>query len=312
VKQNERLHLLIAVEDTGPGIDQDGQQQIFKPFVQVTQGAEQKGTGLGLTITQQLVELMGGTIFAESELGRGSVFRVELPVEPADAAAIAKLVQSGKGEVVGLASGQPPRRILIAEDQLENQLLLTRLMTRIALDVKVAANGEECVRLFQERHPHLIWMDCRMPVMDGMKAARCSRAFPEGRDVKIVAVTASAFREQEPEIQEAGMDVFVRKPYRSHEIYDCLAKQLGLQYTYNSSTAEPAAPPELKLAMLVALPEPLRRELKEGQVRLDIDQINAVIQQVSEIDAGLARSLSNLAQDFDHPLILKALAAVAR
>jgi hypothetical protein len=64
--------------------------------------------------------------------------------------------------------------------------------------------------------------------------------------------------------------------------------------------------------MLVALPEPLRRELKEGLVRLDIDQINAVIQQVSEIDAGLARSLSNLAQDFDHPLILKALAAVAR
>ncbi len=310
VKQNDRCHLLIEVEDSGPGIDQQGLKQIFKPFVQLNQGAEQKGTGLGLTITHQFIELMGGTITVESKPGKGSVFRIELPVELVDTAAIAELVHNGKGEVVGLAPGQPTRRILIAEDQLENQLLMTRLMTRINLEVKVAANGEECMRLFKEWHPHLIWMDRRMHVMDGIEATRRIRAIPEGRDVKIVAVTASAFREQEQEMREAGMDDFVSKPYRIHEIYDCLARQLGLQYTYNTGTTEPIVPTRLEPEMLAALPESLRKELKEAVESLEIGRINEVIQQLSKVDAGLAHTLSRLAENFDYPSIIKALAAL--
>ncbi len=130
--------------------------------------ATQKGTGLGLAISRQFVQMMGGIIGVESTVGKGSVFRVELPVEiAAEAETGAPKGEEQAGEVIGLAPGQPAYRILITEDQPENQMLLARLMTGIGLDVKVAENGESCVRIFQEWRPHLIWMDRRMPVMDG-------------------------------------------------------------------------------------------------------------------------------------------------
>jgi CheY-like chemotaxis protein len=131
--------------------------------------------------------------------------------------------------VVGLAPGQPAYRILIAEDNQDNQQLLSKLMTGIGLDVKVADNGEVCVKLFQEWCPHLIWMDRRMPVMDGVEAAHRIRQLLGGEAMKIVAVTASAFKEQQ-EMLGVGMDDFVSKPYRFEEIYGCLARQLGVTY----------------------------------------------------------------------------------
>ena len=166
--------------------------------------------------------------------------------------------------MAGLASGSPAYRILIAEDQPENQLLLVKLMTGIGLDAKLAENGAECVRLFQEWRPHLIWMDRRMPVMDGMEATRRIRALPDGQDVKIVAVTASAFKEQRQEMLDAGMDDFVRKPYRFQEIYDSLAKQLGVKYIYRDSTpvAAEALPVAVTPAMLAALPDAVARSLR--------------------------------------------------
>jgi PAS domain S-box-containing protein len=303
---NEHYHLQIEVEDTGPGIGQEGQLQIFQPFVQLTQGTEQKGTGLGLTITHQFVELMGGTIEVESEPGKGSVFRVQLPVELVDSTTTTEFAKEDRGEIVGLAPGQPPCRILIAEDQLENQLLLTQLMTRINLEVKVAKNGEECVKLFQQWHPHLIWMDRRMPVMDGMEATRRIRALPEGGDVKIVAVTASAFSEEEHEMREAGMDDYISKPYHLDEIYLSLEKQLGLKWIYsreeNQHKAAPMViPPNEKLLELYELANlgqifeiqellsqmeveneayrPFTQQLQKVAKRFDIEEVTAFIKQ---------------------------------
>ncbi len=105
-----------------------------------------------------------------------------------------------------------------------------KLMTPIGIDARLAENGAECVQMFQEWHPHLIWMDWRMPVMDGTEATRRIRALPDGGDVKIIAVTASVFGEQRQELFKAGMNAFLRKPFRFHEIYDCMAQQLGVQY----------------------------------------------------------------------------------
>ncbi len=295
VKQKERYHILIEVEDSGPGMDQEGLQHIFQPFVQLTQSAGQKGTGLGLTITHQFVELMGGTIVVESEPGRGSVFRVELPVELVESAAIAEVEQSDRGDIVGLAPGQPHRRILIAEDQSENQLLLTELMSRISLDVKVVSNGEECVELFQQWQPDLIWMDWRMPVMDGMEATRRIRALPEGRDVKIVAVTASAFSEEEQEMRKAGMDDYISKPYRLDEIYHCLEQQLGLTWAYASAESEDKAP-------MVTPPAEQLRELYQladtGQI-FEIQELLSRLQAENEAYIPFVQKLQKLAKGFE-------------
>ena len=167
-------------------------------------------------LTQQYVLLMGGTVSVESTFGKGSIFQVKLPLEEIAAVdVIAKLGSMENREVVSLAPSQPEYRILIVEDQLDNQLLLTKLMKNVGFQVKVADDGKQAVELFQSWRPHLIWMDRRMPVMDGLEATRRIRELPGGKEVKIVAVTASAFMEQRDEILKAGMDDFLRKPYRS-------------------------------------------------------------------------------------------------
>lgn len=307
VKQNHRKHLVIEVEDSGPGISEADQERIFRPFEQLAEGAEQTGTGLGLSITRQFVDLMDGSITVDSVVGKGSLFRVELPVELASASDI-YAAREEEGEVLGLAPGHPSYRILIAEDQNENAVLLTQLMEAIGLETRVAENGERCVQIFQEWRPDLIWMDRRMPVMDGMEATRRIRQLPHGDAVKIVAVTASAFKEQQSEMLAAGMDDFVRKPYRFDEIYNSLARQLGLQYVYRSDASLAQEAPVIPTSeMALALPLSLRRELIDALERLDSEKIRLLIEQVAAIDDDLAAALSRLANGFNYSAILHIL-----
>ncbi len=320
VKENGRRHLVMEVEDTGPGIGAEDRKRLFKPFVQLGEAGTQKGTGLGLAISHQFVELMGGTICVVSTLGKGSVFRVDVPVEMVtEAGAVALEGAAPARDVTGLAPGQPVYRILIAEDQRENQLLLDQLMTRIGVEAKLAENGLECVRLFQEWHPQLIWMDRRMPVMDGMQATRAIRELPGGEDVKIVAVTASVFTEQQQEMLDAGMDDFVRKPYRAEEIYNCLARQLGVQYVYRTpeaaleAKAEAEAVPAVPIAgRLAAVPAGMRKEFAVALESLDGERIGAMVSRIGEADAELGKLLHRLAENFDYPAILNALPSEMR
>ncbi len=309
------LHLVMEVEDTGPGIGPEDRKRLFQPFVQLGEAGTQKGTGLGLAISRQFVELMGGTIGVTSAPGKGSVFRVEVPVEAVTEAGITTLEEAAPAsEVTGLAPGQQSYRILIAEDQRENQMLLDQLMTKIGLEVKIAENGKECVKLFQEWHPHLIWMDHRMPVMDGIQAAQAIRRLPGSGDVKIVAVTASAFNEQRQEMLDAGMDDFVRKPYRCSEVYDCLARQLGATYTYRPATPLPGETPPIVLtpAMFAALPPAMCKELEAALENLYEERIGEVVRQISRLDPELGLMLSRLAGNFDYSTILQALPSEAR
>jgi PAS domain S-box-containing protein len=306
-RHNVQVHLLIEVEDSGPGISVDDQKRVFKPFAQLAESGEQKGTGLGLTITQQFVELMGGTITLESDLGKGSLFRVELPIEPAVVAEVTKPAVVKHAEIVGLAPNQPHFHILIAEDQQENRLLLKRLMTDIGLDTRLAENGEQCLNIFQQWHPDLIWMDWRMPVMDGELATKKIRMLPGGDRVKIVAVTASVFFEEEQEMLKAGTDDFVRKPYRAYEIYDCLSKQLGVRYEYESLPDFEEVGTKLTPAMLSQLRPELRQELHNSAESLDSDQVAVTISRIMAIDSELGVILTRLSDNFDYLAILDAL-----
>ncbi len=306
-KQNTVTHQLIEVEDTGFGIALEDQQHIFEPFVQLGEQGDSKGTGLGLTITRQFVQLMGGNLTLESTPGKGSLFRIELPLKEAKEKDIAKPKMTSQGEVVRLAPGQPIYRVLIVEDQLENQLLLTQLMEAAGIEIRVAKNGKQGVQLFQSWHPDLIWMDRRMPVMDGMEATKAIRQLPDGKKVKIVAVSASAFMEQREEMLQAGMDDFVRKPYRVNEIYECLSKHLGAKYIYEGSSNSKESTNSLTPDMLAKLPEALRNELKEALISLENENIALVIKQVAAYDAQLQKTLIQLADNFDYSTILKAL-----
>jgi PAS domain S-box-containing protein len=228
------LHL--EVQDSGPGIPPEQLQRIFEPFIS-TQYASQKnarGTGLGLSISSSFVNLLGGEISVDSEIGKGSLFRVDLPVTLAQVEKTAD-IKVAKPRVLGLEPDQPSWRILVVEDNFENRLLLSNLIMQVGFDIREAENGEQAVAQFQQWQPHFIWMDMRMPVMDGYEATTRIRELPDGDKVKIVAITASAFKEQRKSILEAGCDEVMHKPFQAHEIFNTMAEQLGVRYIYEES-----------------------------------------------------------------------------
>lgn len=303
----EPLRLIIEIEDSGIGISEADQLRIFEPFTQL--GAQsQKGTGLGLAIVLEYLKLMGGEISVKSTFGIGSLFRIVLPVQRAEESEV-NASESSKGAIVGLAPGQPQYRMLIVEDQLENQLLLERLMTNAGFTVKVAKNGAEGIELFQSYQPHFIWMDKRMPQMDGIETTRRIRDLPGGKDVRIAAVTASAFAKQRDELLAAGMDDFVRKPYRPEELFDCLVRQLGVNFLHQEN---PQAGTELpiSLASLSAVAVSLRHELSQALVLGNTTLLEQLIARIAQQDEELAKTLGRQVSDFNYLYILNALDAV--
>jgi signal transduction histidine kinase/DNA-binding NarL/FixJ family response regulator len=302
------LLLIVEVEDSGVGITAEDQARIFDPFVQVSNLTLQKGTGLGLAIARTYVELMGGRLSVESQPGKGSIFRMEATVERAAESEVGA-AEIQRGRVVGLAPGQPEYRILIVEDQMENWLLLRRLLEGIGFLVRVAENGAAGVEMFQEWQPHFIWMDIRMPIMDGLAATRRIRALDGGREVKIAALTASVFKEERDNVTAAGMDDFIHKPYRMEEIFDCLVRQLGVGFVYEESTVTATPTMVLSAEALVTLPQELRTELVNALVSLDVARIGEIIRRASELDPALGDALAQHANQLNYTAILQALQA---
>ena len=306
----QRARVRFEVEDSGPGISQEDCQRIFFPFVQLGgQAPVQAGTGLGLAICNQYVEIMGGQIGVTSELGKGSVFYFTIPVIVLPS--VAEPEEPKHGRILGLAEGQPAYRLLIVEDQPENRLLLRRLLDPLGFELREAVNGQEAVALFEQWHPDLIWMDIRMPVMDGLEAVRRIRATQVGADTKIIALTAHALDEESKPILAAGCDDLVRKPFREQELFDALARHLRLKFIYEKAPRQKSTPEPQRLALrpeqLDILPAELLRDLRQAVVELDTARTQALIGRVTERDAALGRALNTLATQFDYEGLLKLL-----
>jgi signal transduction histidine kinase/DNA-binding response OmpR family regulator len=297
--------LIFEVEDTGIGIAAEDQGRVFEPFVQLAEAGMEKGTGLGLAITRQFIELMGGTIQIQSSLGKGSCFRVEIPVERTKESED-KVPGPEPEQVAGIAAGLPECRVLVVEDDQENQKLMKYLLQRAGFQVRIAQDGAEGVECFREWQPHFIWMDLRMPVMNGFDTTRRIRTLEGGREVKIAAVTASGFAEERNEALAAGMDDYIRKPYRPSEILECMARQLGDRYQRKAIAVagEPAA--ELRPEDLAALPQELRAGLREALLALDVERISAAIGRVSQENAPLGSVLARCASRYAYTAMLDA------
>ena len=304
------LMLMFDVEDTGIGIAAEDQARIFDPFVQAASTGIRRGTGLGLSISRHFIELLGGTIQLESTPGLGSRFHIEVPVQIADPSEVVAEA-ANIPQVVGLEPGQPEYRILIVEDQKENWLLLQRLLQRTGFQVRVAEDGGRAVEIFETWRPHLICMDLRLPVLSGLEAARRIRELDGGREVRIVAVTASASASQREEVLATGLDDFLRKPYRPREIFDCIARHLGVRYIYSAGTQ--TADGDLPLALhpedLAGLPATLRDELEDAIISLDRERIALLVTRVSDQNAVVGSMLARLNNTLTYTPILHALTA---
>jgi signal transduction histidine kinase/DNA-binding response OmpR family regulator/streptogramin lyase len=311
-EEPSRLRLRFCVEDTGIGIPPEEQTQIFAPFVQARQASGYKGTGLGLTITRRFVELMGGTIDLQSEPGRGSVFVVEIPVEPALESEVGE-VQNDVSLSVLLEPGQPECRVLVVDDNPENASLMEHRLRHAGFQVSVAQNGALGVEKFRQWRPHFIWMDIRMPVMDGMEAASRIRALEDGQDVKIAAMTASASKAEKDHVIAAGMDDFIVKPYRWREVFQCMERHMGVRYSQQASAAvQPNQTESLKPAALAALPTELASELRNAVISLDQQRIRPVVAQIRDLDSALASALTRCEERLDFTAILNALEIAGR
>jgi signal transduction histidine kinase/streptogramin lyase/DNA-binding response OmpR family regulator len=296
----DMVMLQLEVQDSGPGIPQDRLDEVFDSFAQLDHAQNTDGgSGLGLAISKTLVDMMAGEITAESELGRGSLFTVNIPFQPAEAGAVIP-GEAPVEEVTGLLSGQPDWRILVVDDNNENRLLLRDLLFRAGFNIKEAKDGEEAIAKFQEWHPHFIWMDMRMPVMDGYAATRKIRELPGGAEVKIVAVTASVLAEHREDIMASGCEDVVRKPFRDHEIFDAMARHLGVQYLYKERERETGRDQGTKLTpeMLGELPGELLEELRETTLALDREATLQVIERIKAQAPETADGLRTLVMDF--------------
>jgi CheY-like chemotaxis protein len=295
--------LRVEIEDTGPGISPEDQEKLFRHFEQTKTGQQAgTGTGLGLAISQEFVRLMGGAITVSSQVGKGSVFVIHLPLKEGDAQAVQP--KNKPRHVLRLQPGQAKCRVLIADDVEDNRELLVQILRPVGFEMRLATDGEQAVKEFEQWQPHLILMDFRMPVMDGHEAIRRIRAAAGGKEVKIIAVTASALDENRQVLLGIGADDFIGKPFQEVELFQKIHAHLGVEYEYAEEPAAPEEAAELTPESLAALPIDLIQPMREAVISADLDQLLAKIQEVEAGDPRLAQGLRRLAERFEYEKLL--------
>ncbi len=295
----ETGYLTFEVADTGVGIPAGETGRIFEPFQRMeAAGQRAGGCGLGLAIAKRLIERMGGMIAVESTPAQGSRFRLRIPAAPA-----------GDGEKPGpdgwdsinpigyrRTEGDEPLRILVVDDEGENRAVLRGLLESLGFAVWEAGGGRPCLDIAEDWMPDLIFMDLRMPDMDGLAATRILRKHPALRDTPIVAVTASAFMEDRAEVRAAGCDDYLAKPVFREALIGVLGRLLPLTWQVGAGAADTAAPSKIETLPQTEI-ERLARLIGSGGI--------TAIQEFAETLAregvcpDLARRIGKLAEDFD-------------
>jgi CheY-like chemotaxis protein len=299
--------LRVEIEDTGPGISADDQAKLFRQFEQTKTGQQAgTGTGLGLAISREFVRLMGGSITVTSEVGKGSEFSIELPLKEGDAGAVQ--ARDKPRHVLRLRPGQPACRVLIADDVEDNRQLLAHLLSPVGFETRLASNGAEAVQQFEEWRPHLVLMDFRMPVMDGVEAIGRIRATAGGKEPTIIAVTASAMDENRQELMAIGADDFISKPFRDVDLFDKIHSHVGVEYDYAEDVAAtPEDSAELTRESLAGWSADRVRSMRDAVASADLDGLLATIGEGEAGDPRVARGLRRLAEGYQYQTLLELL-----
>ena len=224
---NNKQQINFEIEDSGAGIHPNEIDSIFQAFSQTATGKDsQEGTGLGLPISRQFVRLMGGEMTVSSKVGQGTIFQFSIEADLANREDVES--KRPQRHVIALEPNQPTYKILVVDDKELNRQLLIKLLQPLGFALKSASNGEEAIAIWEEWNPHLIWMDLRMPVMDGYEATQRIKATTKGQATAIIAITASVLEEEKMVVLSAGCDDFIRKPFRE-EVAAIIENQLTIK-----------------------------------------------------------------------------------
>jgi CheY-like chemotaxis protein len=219
--------------------------------------------------------------------------------------------------VVGVESDQPAFRLLIVDDIEVNRLLMVKFLTPYGFELRQAVNGAEAVEVWDEWEPHLIWMDMRMPVMDGYEATRAIKGTTRGRSTVIIALTSSALEEDRVVILSEGCDAYIRKPFRQEEIYEALSTHLGVRFIYEELEAadvggkggldhlqEEAQRYANLIERASTMPKKLLNSLHDATILGNVTQIESLIDQIRDLDPDVSETLAVMARNFKHDEIL--------
>jgi CheY-like chemotaxis protein len=196
--------------------------------------------------------------------------------------------------------------VLIADDMEDNRQLLAQLLTPIGFEIRLATNGAEAIQEFEQWRPHLILMDFRMPVIDGHEAIQRIRAMADGKEIKIIAVTASALDENRQQLLEVGADDFISKPFREVDLFQKIHAHVGVQYVYADDPTDAAQEDAIELTFesFAGWPHDLIDPMREAVITADLDQLLARIQKVEVRDPRIAHGLRRLAEAFEYQKLL--------
>lgn len=312
----ESNFLHFEVQDTGPGIAVEDQNAIFTPFWRTEAAVPLPGTGLGLAISQQLALLLGSEISVKSELGAGCLFAFDVRYTATSTKTLPEAqITAQMREILAIQPNKIPYRILIADDEDLSRILLIKMLTPLGMEIREARNGAEALQIWNNWEPHLVFLDIRMPVMNGHELLRHIRLVADDLQTRIIALTAVAFEEDRVTLLKEGCDDFIRKPFRRTEIYEKLAQHLELQITYAepalSSPAQDVTTTEDEteawIQTLQTLPEEWRRTLRTATINADVHLILECIEEINATQPALAQYLRQFAHDYDHDAILDLL-----
>ena len=308
-QDKKKYTLNFSVSDTGVGISSTELAKLFEAFSQTESGREaQEGTGLGLAISCQFVQLMGGDITVESQLGKGTTFNFSIQTQ------LGKETNNEDADprrVIAIAPNQPIYKLLVVDDKAINRQLLLRLLAPLGFDIKEASNGQEAIAIWDEWEPHLIWMDMRMPVMDGYEATKYIKSTTKGNATAVIALTASVLEEEKAIVMSAGCDDFVRKPFKEHTIFAALTKHLGVQYIYEQSLPEDNNNDHPKLLLssidLAVMSDEWRSQLYEAALEADSNRVMQLIQEIPNQESHLAKVLKKQTHQYEFDEIVELL-----
>ncbi|HNY17249.1 MAG TPA: ATP-binding protein [Treponemataceae bacterium] len=280
--------LRFAVTDTGKGIPKDELKAIMEPFIQSSITDNEGGTGLGLAISSRYVRMMGGELSVESELGKGSTFSFAVELPETDEA----LRDSGDGPVAIAVKKGTEVTALIVDDKELNRLVLKEMLETAGFSAIEAENGKVACERAAEVRPDLIFMDIKMPVMDGYAAVKALKENPETREIPVFALTASAFANDERRILESGFDGFLAKPFKRSDLFALIRDKSRVELEYEAPARKATE----------SVPDPARVDFARAARALGKDGVErlsgyALINDFTAIE-GLARELEGKAPDF--------------
>jgi len=306
-----KVRLILEVQDTGPGIAENELEKAFQYLEQTETGRRsQSGTGLGLHISREYARMLGGDITVRSSLDKGSTFRVEILATLSEAKNIVPEVPDKK--VIGLAPGTIPPRILVVDDKKENRQVLVRLLEVVGFNVREATNGKEALEIFEKWHPRVIFMDIRMPVMDGLDATRAIRKTDMGQGATIIAVTASVMREEQKPIYESGCNGLISKPFREYEIFGSLIEYLDIKYIYEDEMETALVSPPLTLTSekvvetsnaIADLPSEIVERARQALLLADLEALLECCEDIASYDEALAEIIVSLAKSYQYEML---------